>query len=109
MLLLPEVRLGTSETVILDAPEHEDDGSDDGEDQGVGEVSVERQLDDVPAKAKGPGRLDQRGEDPPTDGTVTKRTKIDRILNLSKSQLIKFPTHRILNSSKVEFIEFKLI
>ena len=56
MLLLPEVRLGTSETVILDAPEHEDDGSDEGEDQGVGELSVERQLDDVSTKAYGPAR-----------------------------------------------------
>ena len=42
--------------MILDAPEHEDDGSDDGEDQGVGEVSVERQLDDVSTKAYGPAR-----------------------------------------------------
>jgi len=45
--------------VVLDAPEHEDDGSDDCEDQRVGEVSVERQLDDVSTEAKCPCRLDE--------------------------------------------------
>ena len=46
--------------MILDAPEHENDGSDDGEDEGVGEVSVERQLDDVSTQTKRSRRLDQR-------------------------------------------------
>jgi hypothetical protein len=41
--------------VILDAPEHEDDRGDDGEDEGVGEVSVERQLDDVPTQTESSG------------------------------------------------------
>ena len=49
-------RRGRALPIYSDAPEHEDDGSDEGEDQGVGEVSVERQLDDVSTKAYGPAR-----------------------------------------------------
>ena len=36
--------------VVFDAPEHEDDRRDDGKDEGVGEMSVERQLDDISTK-----------------------------------------------------------
>ena len=45
----------TSQTLlqlmVLDAPEHEDDRRDDGKDEGVGEMSVERQLDKIATKS----------------------------------------------------------
>jgi len=62
--------------VVLDAPEHEDDGSDDCEDQRVGEVSVERQLDDVSTQAKCPCRLNEGRKDPPTDRTEKIRVRL---------------------------------
>ena len=61
------------ELVVLDAPQHEDDGGDDGEDEGVGEVTVEGQLDHVSAQAQRARRLYQGGEDPPTDGAVERK------------------------------------
>ena len=41
--------------VILDAPEHEDDAVDDAEDQRVGKVFVDRELDQVPPQSELPG------------------------------------------------------
>ena len=41
--------------MVLDAPQHEDDAVDDAEDQGVGEVFVDRQLDQVPPQSELPG------------------------------------------------------
>ena len=59
--------------MVLDAPQHEDDGGDDGEDEGVGEVTVEGELDHVSAQAQRARRLNQGGEDPPTDGAAEER------------------------------------
>ena len=55
--------------VILDTPEHEDDWCDDREDESVGEMSVQRQLDQVSTKTKGPGGLNEGRKDPPANGT----------------------------------------
>ena len=59
--------------VELDAPQHEEDGGQDGEDEHVGEVPVQGQLDHVPPEPERPGGLDQSGEDPPADGAVYHR------------------------------------
>ena len=41
--------------VVLYAPQHEDDAVDDAEDQRVGKVFVDRQLDQVPPQSELPG------------------------------------------------------
>ena len=56
--------------MVLDAPQHEDDGGDDGEDEGVGEVTVEGKLHHVSAQAQRARCLNQRRKDQPTDGAA---------------------------------------
>ena len=54
-LIYPEVSpLGETlhSPVVLDAPEHEDDAVDDAEDQRVGKVFVDRELDQVPSQSE---------------------------------------------------------
>lgn len=41
--------------MVLDAPEHEDDAVDNGEDERVGKMFVDRQLDQVPPESELPG------------------------------------------------------
>ena len=76
--------------VVLDAPEHEDDWGDDREDEGVGEVAVERQFDQVATKTKGPGGLNERGKDPPTNGTKTVLINVKNFEGFEKLQYCYF-------------------
>ena len=60
-------------------PDHEDDGSDDGEDDDVGQVTEETQLCRVAAQTQSPHRLDQGGENPPTNAGVDHRQRDLRV------------------------------
>ena len=52
--------------MVLDAPEHEDDAVDDAEDQRVGKVFVDRELDQVPSQSELPGGGHDGREHPPS-------------------------------------------
>ena len=56
-LVDPEIlplRQAVHDLVVLDRPEHEDDATDDTEDEGVGEVFIDRQLDQVTSESQLP-------------------------------------------------------
>ena len=51
--------------VVLDAPEHENDASDDCKDQSVCKMLVKRQLDQISPQPQCSGSLDESREHPP--------------------------------------------
>ena len=54
-------------------PDHEDDGSDDREDDDVGQMSEQAQFGRVTAQTQRPHRLHERREHPPTNTRVDHR------------------------------------
>ena len=62
---IPPLGQTVNNLVILDTPEHEDDAGDNCEDESVGEVLVEGELDKVSPESECSGGLDERRENPP--------------------------------------------
>ena len=89
-LVDPEIlplRQAVHHLVVLDRPEHEDDTADDTEDEGVGEVFVDRQLDQVPSQPElSSGGHDGR-EHPPRDISIPVRSETRGGLEILTSTL----------------------
>ena len=73
--------------MVLDAPQHEDDAVDDAEDQGVGEVFVDRQLDQVPSQPELSSSGHDGREHPPRDISIPVRSETRGGLEILTSTL----------------------